>query len=128
MKRIAVATSDGIHIDLEFGKASEFYIYEKQEEGAEKGKFVLKEKRKASGAEEGPQDRCKGKQEKACVCGGEASLQLVSRVNLVADCICVLCSHIGPGAEKLLDKRAISAFAIDIPLTEALQKLARYYH
>lgn len=128
MKRIAAATSDGIHIDLEFGKAPEFYIYEKQEEGTEKGKFVLKEKRKADGAGKGPQDICKGKQEKVCACGGEASLHLISRVNLIDDCICVLCSHIGPGAEKLLDKRAISAFAIDIPLAEALQKLARYYH
>lgn len=128
MKKIAVATSDGVHIDQEFGKTSEFYIYEKSEEGTDKGRFVLKEKRSVSEAEIGSQCGCREQKEKVCVCGGEASLQLVSRVDLIADCICVLCRHIGPGAEKLLDKRAVSVFSIDIPLEEALQKLAQYYH
>lgn len=136
-QRIAVATSDGENIDMEFGKAPSFDIY--QISAGEAPRAVLVERRLIEAAnEEGGAEshdasrhpRC-GCSEGGCGeghgCAGSASPQLQQRINAVSDCACVLCSHAGPGAQKLLAANAITLFDIVMSTERALPKVVAWY-
>lgn len=134
---IAVATSDGENIDAEFGKARSFDVYRITEGQAPGAEFV--ERRLVDLANEGgavvpdagpcsPRAGCSGG---GCGgghgCAGSASPQLQRRIDAVSDCVCVLCSHAGPGAQKLLVSNAITLFDIMMPIGRALPKVAAWY-
>lgn len=111
---IAVASSDGKAVDLSFGEAEEFLIYEIN------GKSI-----KAPYAR-----HCVEKQnsdtENICGCGIHGGNHN-ARVELLSDCRCVLCGKIGPQARKLLERKQISVFDIEADLIDALQKVIDYF-
>ena len=137
--KVAIASSDGNNIDLHFGKASEFLIYELKD-----GVFVQVEKRQlqsiageADAREEtlsgggcgsgsgggfgcGGGSGCGG-------CGGGNAGPLAPAVELLLDCRAVVAAQIGQNMRRQFDRNAISVFDIELPVGEALEKLASYY-
>ena len=151
--RVAIASSDGINIDLHFGQAKSFLIYE-----LKAGKFELTEKRELpeqveTGAGEpgaslgnestredaafggcgGSGFACAGGGGFGCGgsgggCGsGGASGPLAAAVELLLDCRAVVAAQIGQNMRRQFDRNAISVFDIEMPISEALEKLASYY-
>ena len=132
--KVAIASSDGLKIDLHFGQAKEFFIYELQ-----KGAFVQIEKRElpvnpsvvpelVEG--QGPQDEafcCPGGGGGCGGCGGGAAGPLSSAVELLLDCQAVIAAQIGQNMRRQFERNAISVFDIELPVTQALEKLAAYY-
>lgn len=141
--KVAIASSDGLNIDLHFGQAKSFLIYELKD-----NKFTLSEKREvpaeafAEGAlqeAQGPQIEtnfacpgggggCGGSGGGCGGCGGgSASGPLAPVVELLLDCRAVVAAQIGQGMRRQLERNAISVFDIEIPVEDALKKLAAYY-
>jgi predicted Fe-Mo cluster-binding NifX family protein len=120
--KIAVATSDGIRVDLPFGAADSFKIYQVDDNN----KFYESENRKyVSGTK---QDVVCDKANKSCGgqgCGGHEENN--DKVLLVSDCRCVICSKIGFQIRKCLERKAITAFDIDIDIETALHKITDYF-
>ena len=115
--KVAVATSDGIHIDLHFGQTEEFTIYQVLEDGS----YEQMESRQVVIAQE-----CSKQSASGCGgCGNKKSKN--ERVSLIEDCRCVLCARCGIGTETELGKRNISSFVIEQRIDEALPKIIRYY-
>lgn len=56
-------------------------------------------------------------------CGGDAS----AKVELVADCRCIVCKKIGFQIQKQLERKAISAFDVSCSVEEALSKISNYF-
>ncbi len=129
--RIAIASSDGIHIDETFGAAGEFRIYEVDGED-----FAEAEIRKVSQTrgETAPEGACGG--QKGCGkggCHGEAEgcsggEEASSKVNLIADCRCVVCKKIGFRIQKQLERKAITSFDVTCTIEEALEKITTYFY
>ena len=135
--KVAIATSDGLNIDLHFGQAKSFLLYEFKD-----GKFELSEKREvpvddsAVVALQGPQIETTfacpgggggcGGSGGGCG-GGSASGPLAPAVELLLDCRAVVAAQIGQGMRRQLERNAISVFDIEIPVEDALKKLAAYY-
>lgn len=151
--KVAIASSDGVNIDLHFGQAETFLIYE-----LKNGKFELTEKRELSeqlesgagepGASLGNESTREdvafggcGTSGFACAggggfgCGGSgggcgaggASGPLAAAVELLLDCRAVVAAQIGQNMRRQFDRNAISLFDIEMPISEALEKLASYY-
>ena len=59
--------------------------------------------------------------------GGAASGPLAPAVELLLDCRAVVAAQIGQGMRRQLERNAISVFDIEIPVEDALKKLAAYY-
>jgi len=89
--RFAVATKSGSIVDMHFGHASEFYIYESD---ASDTRFV--ETRKVGKYCNGPE--CNSKEDK-----------WEPIIRAVADCVAVLAMRIGPTPEKRLKEKGIDA-------------------
>lgn len=118
--KIAIATSDGLNVDLHFGKASSLDIYE-----FSKGKFVKTENRALPQDDENaPQksEDCSGNGG-GCSCGGALS----SKASAVLDCKAVVAAKIGPQIVRQLENKTVSAFHVECTVEEALQKLTIYY-
>lgn len=116
--KIAIATSDGIHIDLHFGQTESFAIYEVCEDDSYKQietRTVIAQKSIIL-----PQQKtgCGG-------CGGGKSKN--ERIELIKDCRCVLCARCGAGTEIELGKHHITSFIIQKKINEALDKIVKYY-
>lgn len=141
--KVAIASSDGLNIDLHFGQANAFLIYE-----LKGSKFELTEKRELSaGANEStspeapaPQDfssgcggggfgcgRGGGCGGSGGGCGGGTTGPLAPAVELLLDCRSVVAAQIGQGMRRQFERKAISVFDIELPIEEALAKLAAYY-
>ena len=138
--RIAVASSDGEQIDLHFGGASFFYIYEVDDGG----NYSLLERRlvpQVEGAGGAPAScapascaqggdgcapsgaGCSGLGGGGCGAAGPSA-----RVELLADVRAVIAAKIGFNATKQLEKRAISSFDVDCSVEEALEKITKYFY
>lgn len=138
--KIAIASSDGVNIDLSFGATLEFKIYE-----AEGDKYHLLETRQyilPEGAEHGKdnyegRNGCGSENEKGCgsaelsTCGNGESCGNAKgtfpKVKLISDCRCVICKNIGFNIQKQLEKLAISGFDVDCTVEEALIKIVTYF-
>ncbi len=138
--KVAIATSDGLNIDLHFGQAKSFLLYEFKD-----GKFELSEKREVpvDDSAEVALRKAQGPQiESTFACpgggggcggsgggcgGGAASGPLAPAVELLLDCRAVVAVQIGQGMRRQLERNAISVFDIEIPVEDALKKLAAYY-
>ena len=132
--KIAVATSDGIDIDLKFGEIKQISIYE-----ADGNQYRLIEKREISdmtaqkcGNDIG--EPVKTAEKINCGNGGcgngggcSGSLEASKRVELISDCRCLVCKKIGFQAQKQLERRAISYFDVTCSVSEALGKITDYY-
>jgi len=133
---IAVATSDAKVVDLGFGAAKGFHIYE-----VEGAKYKEKEYREfteeetaeqaAEGCGQDGQGSGCGGQTAGCGgnsgggCGGAGGAS--KKVELIADCRSLVCQKIGFQAQKQLEKKAIAGFDVDCSVDEALAKIAAYF-
>lgn len=149
---IAVATSNAKDVDLGFGAAKGFYIYEVDGTGykeKEYREFTEEPGSAAVGAcgsgggcgaagcgsalsdEEADAGAGAGKQPAGCNgpangCGGSDGAQ--RKVELIADCRSLVCKKIGFQAQKQLEKRAIAGFDVDCTIDEAITKIAVYFN
>ena len=141
--KVAIASSDGFNVDLHFGQAKSFLIYELKDskfELTEKRELPLSENESTSPEAPSPQDfgggcggagfgcgsggGCGGS---GGGCGGGASGPLAPAVELLLDCRAVVAAQIGQGMGRQFQRNAISVFDIELPIEEALNKLAAYY-
>ena len=136
--KVTIATSDKTNIDLHFGQASQFEIYELRGDH-----FEFLETREAPKVEQ-PDDEgaaggagfgagCGSGFGGGCGsgcgggCGGGATGPLAPAVELLLDCRAVVAAQIGQGMGRQFQRNAISVFDIELPISEALEKLAAYY-
>ena len=127
--KIAVGSSDGIHVDLKFGEVTKFLIYEVSDE------IRLAEERIVSndtGIRKISENSCNTSGCSGAGCGGNGSgcngsSDVISKVSLISDCRCVVCKKIGFQAQKQFEKKAISVFDVECEIAGALQKIAFYY-
>lgn len=132
--KIAVSSTDGIRIDQSFGATKEFYIYE-----VDGLSYTLAEKRQEASGIEIEETKLTGycNQNKQCNqgeaggcgtggCGAEGGH--LQKVDLVADCRCIVCKKIGFQAQKQLEKLAISSFDVECTIEEALSKIVNYLY
>lgn len=140
--RIAVASSDGERINSHFGTAEEFRIYEVENEeasfvearkvAASEGDVTGTEKSGGSNscaAPSGDNASCAGK--KGCGGGGGGCGNdpvIAARIDVIADCRCVLAGKIGFQIQKQLEKRGIAHFELDCGIQEAFDKLIPYFY
>lgn len=135
--KIAVASSDGITIDAHFGSTTQFYILQVNDDESYQ---ILEDRRVSESVPGSTQDSCSGakdgcgnRQQGSCGnhqsggCGGHSDASINAKVELIADCRCLLCLKCGPGAERQLERKAITVFQIDISIENALKKIIPYY-
>lgn len=136
--KVAIASSDGLNIDLHFGQAKSFPIYE-----LKGSKFELTEKRELPPQSDTPVvstgsttggygcgSGCGGSGfgcGSGGGCGGGAGGPLAPAVELLLDCRAVVAAQIGQRMGRQFQRNAISVFDIELPIEEALEKLAAYY-
>lgn len=130
--KIAVASSDGVHVDQSFGAADAFHIYEVNDEGD----YHLLEIREWKEKEMIIQNTGVGchladAKAKGTGCGAGSGCggpgQSIPKLELIADCRSILCSKIGFQVRKQMEKKAIAAFDIEYGVTEALNKITFYF-
>ena len=120
--RIAVASSDHIHIDTGFGEAKEFIIYEV--EGTE---YAEAETRKVPDHTEDEAVAGGCREGEGCGHGGSGGgCRGSRRVDMLSDTRCVICSAIGSGVQKMLSRKGISSFDIEGSIGETLEKIIAY--
>ena len=127
--KIAVGSSDGIHVNLKLGEVTKFLIYEVSDE------IRLIEERVVCNDTEIQkisENSCNTSGCRNEGCGGNGSRcngssDVISRVGLISDCRCVVCKKIGFQAQKQFEKKAISVFDVACEINEALEKIAFYY-
>jgi hypothetical protein len=124
---VAVASSDGENTDLSFGEAERFIIYEVD------GKdFKFVEERKWDNSDIVP-EACATNQScgsgNGCGdgmgCGGGGGE--IPKLKIIDDCRCLVCKKIGFKVRKQLEKKAVSAFDVEYPIKEALERIAFYF-
>ena len=138
---IAVGTASGENVDLKFGEVREFYIYRvdgkdvKLEETREAERNATNTSSNSGGVAEGTQSCSKGScsSAQASGCGGNGKGcsgpgEVQGRVEVIADCRCVVCKKIGFQARKQFEKKAISVFDVECSVSEALEKITSYYY
>ena len=125
--KVAIASSDGTQVDLHFGKTKRFFIYTLSDTT-----FVQTEIREVPLVQE--EDSTDFACGSGCgsgtgcgSCGGSASGPLAPSVQLLLDCQAIVAAQIGGNIRKQFERNAISAFDIELPVSEALSKLAAYY-
>jgi len=134
--KVAIASSDKINIDLHFGQARQFEIYELRGDH-----FEYLETREAPKSDQ-PSDE--GTEASAGFsggcgggfgcgsgcgdgCGGGAGGPASPAVQLLLDCRSIVAAQIGQNVRRQFERNAVSVFDIELPIEEALQKLAAYY-
>ena len=135
--KVAIASSDKTNIDLHFGQASQFEIYELRGDH-----FEFLETRNAPKSEVTSEDTPAysggwgsgfgGGCGSGCGgfgggCAGGGSGQVSPTVQLLLDCRSVVAAQIGQNVRRQFERNAVSVFDIELPIEEALQKLAAYY-
>ena len=115
--KVAVATNDGINVNVHFGHAAAFDVYEVDDES---GKFEKVEVRVKP-------EHCDG------TCGdgtcGQRDVErssMFSAAKNLADLDYVLCSQLGPQAVQALTRFNVRAFDISLPIADAIAKINLY--
>lgn len=125
--KIAIASSDELHIDETFGSAMLFHIFE-----IEDGKYQKIEERFSDENNQELQcgisvrcsrEGCHSGVRSGCN-GNEGNSQ---KVELIADCRCVICKKIGFQIQKQLERKAITAFDVSCTVNQAIEKISFYY-
>ena len=135
--KVALASSDKTNIDLHFGQATQFEIYELRGDH-----FEFLDTRNAPKSEATSEDTlaygggCGSGFGGGCGsgcggfgggCGGGGSGQVSPTVQLLLDCRSVVAAQVGQNVRRQFERNAVSVFDIELPIEEALQKLAAYY-
>ncbi len=124
--KIAIATSDGKNVDQHFGSAKIFEVF--QAEGTE---FSLAEKRRTNA------DNTDSKTQGCCSEGGcgngdgqkcGAPNEKSDVVELLDDCRCIVCTKMGGSIQKQFERKAITVFEVELPISEVLTKITTYYN
>lgn len=105
--KVAVASSDGKVINQHFGRATQFLIFQINDN---KPEFI--ELRNTA-------PFCNG--------GEHDDNKLLSSAELLTDCRAVLVSQIGNGAVQVLKSKGVDAFDIKDLIEDALHSLIKYY-
>lgn len=130
--KVAIASSDKTNIDLHFGQASQFEIYELNGDH-----FDFLETREAPKAEQTAEEVPAG--DAGCSsgfgcgsgcgsgCGGGAGGPVSPVVESLLDCRAIVAAQIGLNVRRQFERNAVSVFDIELPIEKALSKLAAYY-
>ncbi len=109
---IAVATSDGSKIDLHFGQAESYLVYE-----ADGIEWRFAQKRDYV-----PSDKGGAENEGCCAQAG-------AKVELLKDCRAVVAARIGFKVQKEFSKLGISVFdELECSVEEALKSITEYFY
>lgn len=134
--KIAIASSDGVNVDVHFGAAESFLIYSVPDDG----KFEFADKRTVPEASEGGTDGagCNDNSQAKGECGssgchgngggcgqGQGAL---GKVELISDCRAIVAARIGFNVTKQLERKAISGFDVETTVQEALEKITQYFY
>lgn len=134
--KVAIASSDKINIDLHFGQTRQFEIYElrgdhfeyletreapKSDQPSDEGTAASAGFSGGCGGGFGCGSGCGGG------CGGGAGGPASPAVQLLLDCRSIVAAQIGQNVRRQFERNAVSVFDIELPIEEALQKLAAYY-
>jgi len=103
--KVAVATSTGEYVDVHFGRADEFLIFEINEDGT----FNELEKRKNA---------------PPCGAGGHDQNVMQTAVDLIEDVKVLLVANVGPAAINLLIEKKIKPYVTSYPVEDALKELS----
>jgi nitrogen fixation protein NifX len=103
--KVAVASSDGKYINQHFGMASQFLIFELNDDGT----YNFLELRE---------------NKPACSVEGHSELSMEDSVKLISDCHAIIASQIGPGAIDILLKNNINPYIAPTFIEDALKQLA----
>ncbi len=128
--KIAVATSDGINVDLSFKDTNSFYIYDVNDSG----EYSLSDKREYI-EEDITENIDKVSQQCGTVCssgcsdgrGNGCAGGASKKTELIADCRCVLCTKAGFKIQKSLEKKAISLFDVETTIDKAFRRIIPYF-
>lgn len=123
--KIAIATSDGIHINQTFGQASEFTIVTVADDSG----YSVTEQRTAIQEQS---TLCDTDRNSSCGSGchmggcpgGDGE---IPKVTLISDCRCIICRKIGFQVQKQLEKKAILGLDVECGVDEALGNIIRYF-
>ena len=115
--KVAVATNDGVNVNVHFGHAAAFDIYEVDEASGKYEKIEVRLK----------PEHCDG----SCGDGtcGQREVQhssMYAAARNLADLDYVLCEQLGPQAIQSLARFNVRAFDIALPISEAIAKINIY--
>ena len=115
--KVAVATNDGVNVNVHFGHAAAFDIYEVDEVSGKYEKIEVRLK----------PEHCDG----SCGDGtcGQREVQhssMYAAAKNLADLDYVLCEQLGPQAIQSLARFNVRAFDIALPISEAIAKINIY--
>ncbi len=116
--KIAVGSSNGTNVDLKFGEVKKFIIFEV--EGQQKKLLEIRDADIYTTVKDN--NCCNGNRN--CCCG---PTDVISKVELVKDCRCIVCKKVGFQAQKQLERKAISVFDIEGEVEMILKKIISYY-
>lgn len=130
--KIAVASSDGVNVNVHFGAAEAFLIYTVDDSGS----FSFLEKREVPEDIEEKKSSCAESNSPSCGsgagcgsfkggCGNGAGS---AKVELISDVRAVVAAKIGFNVTKQLEKKAIANFDVDCTVQEALEKITKYFY
>lgn len=100
VSRIAVASSDGVNVDLHFARASQFYIYDIRDSG-----FEFIELRKCNAA------------------FGHNQNEFDKTLEKLEGCKAVIVNRVGTGALQFLAARGFRVFEAPYPVKDVLNKI-----
>lgn len=104
MSRIAIASTDGTTINEHFGRSSQFFVYDVNEDGTIKESGIIKKQESKS---------------------DDVHDTLYETVKLLTGVDIVLAAQIGPKASGVLEKNGILSFGISGPIDSALKSYAK---
>ena len=115
--KVAVATNDGVNVNVHFGHAAAFDIFEVDEASGKYEKVEVRLK----------PEHCDG----SCGDGtcGQREVQhssMYAAAKNLADLDYVLCEQLGPQAIQSLARFNVRAFDIALPISEAIAKINIY--
>jgi predicted Fe-Mo cluster-binding NifX family protein len=130
--KIAVASSDGVNVDVHFGAAESFLIFAVSDDG----NFTLEEKREyieESSADDGIKGSCTEKSGCKAGCGngnggGCGAGGGSAKISLIDDVRAVVAAKIGFNVVKQLERKAIASFDVETTVQEALEKITKYFY
>ncbi|MCQ2251257.1 MAG: hypothetical protein MJZ66_09135 [Bacteroidales bacterium] len=105
--RVAIASSNGDDVDMHFGRADDFYIYQYLVD-----EWIFVEKRSLNPV-------CRG--------GYHLESQMTDNVERLTDCQYVVASRIGAGAIAQLQAKNIIPMALPGDIQDALDKIYSYH-
>ncbi|MBP5248052.1 MAG: dinitrogenase iron-molybdenum cofactor biosynthesis protein [Fibrobacter sp.] len=110
--KVAVATNDGVHVNVHFGHAAAFDVYEVDDESGEISKVEVRLK----------PEHCDG------TCGSRETegSSMDSAAKSLADLDYVLCEQVGTHAIRALARYNVRAFDIELPIAEAIAKINEF--